>query len=699
MTSPFKEKIQQALDNPSLQVALDDNAERRRTARLAAFASLNEDTQVIRRRAHDIREEVIKNLDRYLEQFCTQAQANGLVIHHAADASQAVNQVLEIIRQTGGKTIVKSKTMVGEELEINAALEKAGYQVTETDLGEWLVQLRGERPAHILTPAVHLNRQDVARLFESRFGLPYTEDVAELTAFARKSLRQAFLQADVGISGVNFGVAENGALCLVTNEGNGRMATTLPQVHIALMGIERMVPRLEDLAVMLAVLPRASAGQKMSVYTTLIQQPRQPGEQDGASERHVILIDNRRSALRASALNDILYCIRCGSCLNACPVFREIGGHAYVGAHGHPTPYSGPIGSVLSAGLFGAKEFTNLARASSLCGACQDACPVDIPLPELLLRVRAGMTGSGEAPGVKHEVATRDLPQAVPVGVPFSLRLGLKMYSWLASSPQRFHLAQKLAGRISGWLAPRSSWLSLPAFTGWGYSRSLPRPASQTFQKRWGEGKRPNEKIIPAASPDQEPKAQREQEPAGQSHSLHGDLRLPERIARFRLELEAVGGRLIQCHPEQLAGLVLKELEAQSIDQVIAWEDADLPDGLLPFLKTAGISITHQPEAKAGGGLTGVLAAVAETGTLLLHGGAGRPSSASLLAPVHLAILQSRQIYTNLAQVVSLPEAKNTSSLTMITGPSRTADIEMSLTIGVHGPREVIVFCVGDTEL
>ncbi|MBI1854677.1 MAG: lactate utilization protein, partial [Chloroflexi bacterium] len=251
------------------------------------------------------------------------------------------------------------------------------------------MQLRGEKPAHIITPAVHLRRADVGRLFHEKLGIPYTEDIPTLTDTARKVLREVFLAADIGISGVNFGVAETGTLCIVTNEGNGRMVTTMPPVHIALMGMERIVPTLDDLALMLSLLPRSATGQKLSVYTQLIHSPRRAGETDGAQERHLVIIDNGRSRLRNSPLHEALYCIRCGACLNACPVFRELGGHAYVGSDGSIAPYPGPIGSVVSPGLLG-ENFVHLAQASSLCGACKDACPVDIDLPKLLTRVRAG---------------------------------------------------------------------------------------------------------------------------------------------------------------------------------------------------------------------------------------------------------------------------------------------------------------------
>ena len=247
----FRQRIRSALADSTLQSALDGNAERRLDARQQAYASLSQDFSILRQRAHQVREHTIQNLDRYLEQFSQQAQANGIQIHRAQTAAQAVEMILEIAKQSGAKLIAKSKTMVGEEIHLNQALENQGFQVVETDLGEYIVQLRGEPPAHIITPAVHLTRQQVGRTFQEKLDLPYSEDISFLTAAARQVLRQTFLDADIGISGVNFGVAETGTLCLLTNEGNGRMATTLPKIHIALMGMERLVPSLADLALML----------------------------------------------------------------------------------------------------------------------------------------------------------------------------------------------------------------------------------------------------------------------------------------------------------------------------------------------------------------------------------------------------------------------------------------------------------------
>ncbi|MBN1538274.1 MAG: lactate utilization protein [Anaerolineales bacterium] len=363
MTSPFRTHIRQALANPNLQTALDNNAERRINARIQNYAFLPEDVQVMRQRAHNIRTDVVANLARYLDQFIANLQQNGIIVHQAADANESVNIVLDIAKQHNAHLISKSKTMVGEEIELNPALEAHGYEVVETDLGEYIVQIRHEHPAHIITPAVHLRREDVGKTFNELLGVPYTDDVATMVAVARRTLRDIFLKTDIGISGVNFGVAENGMLCVLTNEGNGRMVTTLPLVHIALMGIERLVPSLEDLASLLYLLPRSATGQKLTVYTNLIRQP--AVDSDGPRERHLILLDNGRKLMSNSPFHEMLYCIRCGACINACPVFREIGGHAYVGKSGKHTPYPGPMGSVISPALFDAQDFGHLARASS----------------------------------------------------------------------------------------------------------------------------------------------------------------------------------------------------------------------------------------------------------------------------------------------------------------------------------------------
>lgn len=681
--NPFRAKIRQSLADEALQAALDGNAERRRNARLQAYASLPEDLQVLRKRLHDRRSETIARLDFYLEQFTQRAQENGFQLHQAVDAARAVECVLQIARQHGARLVSKSKTMVGEEIHLNQSLEKEDLRVVETDLGEYIVQLRGEPPSHIITPAVHLSRLQVGRTFQEKLGIPFTDEIPALTLAARKVLRQTFLETELGISGVNFAVAENGLICLLTNEGNGRMVTTLPTVHIALLGIERIVPNLDDLALALHLLPRSATGQKLTVYASLLLGPRRAGEPDGPLERHIILVDNGRRRLRDSWLREILYCVRCGACLNACPVFREMGGHAYVGAHGTATPYPGPVGSILSPGLFGVPEFGHLARASSLCGACREACPADIDLPKLLLRVRAEGSGCAPPGGESQQ------PSKPPSPPPLSLRLGLRLFTWAAASPRRFVVIQRLAGWGGRLFAPRSGWLRLPAFTGWGLSRDFPSPALRPFRARFVslEAVQPS----PLASPASPARPETLPEPA---------ISPPQPLSeRFAAELRLLGGQFHACLPSELAQVILGLLQERKIDAIQAWGEGQLPGELLAELSRAGIRVQEEPEPALRLGLTGALAGVAETGSLLMASGPGRPQTASLLPEIHLALLPKERLFATLSQAFSclrrgeLPEAASASVVTLISGPSRTADIEMTLTIGVHGPGELHVVC------
>lgn len=694
MSSAFRDHIHQSLGDVNLQAALDANAERRIYVRKEAFASIT-DPEEMRARAHEIRRDVIENLERYLEQFTIQLEANGVQVHRAGDATQAVQIIFDIIRQRGVKLIAKSKTMVSEEIELNAALEAAGLRVVETDLGEFIVQIRNETPSHIITPAVHLQRADVGRTFQKVLGIPFTDDIHVMTSVARKTLREVFLKADMGISGVNFGVAESGTLCVVTNEGNGRMVTTLPAVHVALMGIERIVPTLDDLALMLALLPRSATGQKLTVYTNLIHSPRRENDPDGAEERHVILLDNGRSRIKCSPLGEILYCIRCGACLNACPVFREIGGHAYVGVSNKHSAYPGPLGSVLAPALYGQGEFGQLARASSLCGACREACPVDIDLPKLLLRVRAGIVEDGKASSAKDDHAKNSVNKP---NTPTGLRLGLQLFSWVATSTTRFSAAQRFAGMFGrlgsgmfhGFGKGKKNWFPLPAFTGWGLSKDFPAPAQRSFHRRWKALKTQGVQTL----------AQKSEKPA--------DLQLerPDRETRlnkcevFRKELTELGGFVWMSSKQDVAEVVLSLLTKEHATKVLTWDENHLPGGLLETLQQRGIEMvypTHDMKdlsSQVRVGLTGTVAGIAETGTLLVTSGEGRSLSASLLPEVHIAILNEDDLYEHLGDVITLPEVRQASTAVLITGPSRTADIEMTLTIGVHGPGVLHVICL-----
>jgi L-lactate dehydrogenase complex protein LldF len=673
MVDTFHQYIRASLSDENLQIALDANAEKRISARAQALSSLSGDWTDLRARARRVRLEVVNHLDEYLDQFISQAESNGIKIHLAANANQTVEFVLDIAKENQAKLIAKSKTMVSEEIGLNHALEAAGLQVVETDLGEYIIQLRGEPPAHIITPAVHLRKEQVGDTFKEKLGVPYTADVASMTATARERLRQTFLDADIGVSGVNFGVAENGTLCLVTNEGNGRMVTTLPRVHIALMGIERLVPNMEDLALMIELLPRSATGQKMTVYTTLITSPRKLDDPDGPDQRHLILVDNGRRAMRESPLAEGLLCIRCGACLNDCPVFGEIGGHAYVNERGETSTYPGPIGSIVSPGLFGQEEFGRFARASTLCGACKDACPVDIDLPKLLLRVRAG--------GVT--VNSKEKKRSIPLHV----NLGLKFYTWMSIDAKRYSNAFKFAGWLSKVVSPKSTWLRLPDFTGWGYSKDLPRPNLRPFRERWvGQKVDADYSRIPNTDPKEKlsPLLDKAQIPSDEE-----DL-----IQRFASELTALGGEFTLCRSHELGDRIFEQLQKDEITSVISWDKRKLPAGLVDSLQSKGIHVSHEFNSEIKAGISGAEAAIAETGTLVLTLEKGKPHFVSLIPEIHFAVLKASDIAQNLPQVFTSTKVKDASMTALISGPSRTADIEMTLTIGVHGPRQVHVFCL-----
>ncbi len=664
----FRQRIRKSLAKESLQSALDANAERRVTGRLNAFNSLP-DWRERRQQAHAIRAEVIESLDAYLEQFTLNATKNGITVHRAKDADEAIKILLEIPKDSPHKgksesfaslgdlrgeniLVAKSKSMVSEEINLNHALEAKGMKVVETDLGEYIVQLRNERPAHIITPAIHLRRDDVGKLFHERLGIPYTEDIPTLTNTARKVLRDVFLNADVGLSGVNFGIAETGGICLVTNEGNGRMVTSLPPVHVALMGMERLVRNLDDLAIMLSLLPRSATGQKLSVYTQIIHKPL-----DG-QQRHIILLDNGRSRLRNSPLKESLYCIRCGACLNACPVFRELGGHAY------NSIYPGPIGSVISAGLFGS-EFVPLAQASSLCGACKDACPVDIDLPKLLTRVRAGQS---------------PIPDLHPpiTGLSSLSTLFLKTYSRIATHPRLFAVSQKFAALGTFLLSPFDGFVRLPAFTGWGYSKDLPRFARKTFRDKWAN----MQNDVPPRKAN-EPLNDQEKSPA--APPPQSDI---NRVAQFIEEFTRVNGQVIRTTKTDITGRVMGFLRSRNLDRIhlepnVLDEDA---------LRKAGINVSHEVDAAIHVGVTKAICGLADTGSVLEADGAGGKLFASLLPEIHLAVLHESDILPSLENALHL--TREFKSAVFITGPSRTGDIEMSHTIGVHGPGEIVLFLV-----
>ncbi|HEV3407801.1 MAG TPA: LutB/LldF family L-lactate oxidation iron-sulfur protein, partial [Gaiellaceae bacterium] len=374
----FRAVAREKIADPHAQEAIDSATGRFYSARLKAWDELAE-TEALRERGREIRTRTIDELDRHLATFTRALESRGGHVHFAATAEEARRYIVEVCRRRDAKLVAKSKSMASEEIRLNEALAAAGVEAVETDLGEYILQLSGEHPVHIIAPALEKTSADCAEVFAEVEGAPVEPELETLMRTARGQLRDVFLNADVGITGVNFGVAETGSIVTVTNEGNARLCAGLPRVHIALMGMERLVPTMPELAVLLRLLARSATGQKLSVYTTVYTGPRREGEADGPDELHVVVLDNGRSKLLGGRYQEMLNCIRCGACLNVCPVYRMSGGGAY------GPVYSGPMGAVLVPLMVGLGRAPELPHASSLCGACTAACPVKIPLHELLL--------------------------------------------------------------------------------------------------------------------------------------------------------------------------------------------------------------------------------------------------------------------------------------------------------------------------
>ena len=382
----FGENAKAALADAQLRGALRNATSLFGKRRLEAAQSLN-NWEDLRTQARAIKDEVLLHLDRYLETFVANAEKRGAVVHWAPAAAEANAIICKLAQDRGARTIVKSKSMTTEETHLNDALEAAGMQVVETDLGEYIIQLADETPSHIIAPAIHKTKGQIAELFTSTLGMPPTDDVAQLTSTARATLRDRFAAADVGISGVNFGVVETGTIVIVENEGNIRLTTSLPRVHIAVMGIEKVIPRFADLDIFLKLLPRSGTGQRLTTYQSFITGTKRNPNDEGPDELHIVILDNGRSRMLAHPVTrQSLACIRCGACLNACPVYQQVGGHAY------GSVYPGPIGAVITPQLIGLEKTAQLPYASSLCGACREVCPVKIDIPRLLLHLRSEIT-------------------------------------------------------------------------------------------------------------------------------------------------------------------------------------------------------------------------------------------------------------------------------------------------------------------
>jgi L-lactate dehydrogenase complex protein LldF len=406
------------------------------------------DWQNARAHAAAVKWETINHLDRYLEQFERNVIDNGGHVFWAETAEDARHRILDLARRYGVQKVVKSKSMTTEEIHLNDALEEAGIHAVETDLGEYICQLRHEPPYHIVTPVMHLTKADIAQTFEEKLGTPHTDSAEQLTMIARERLRREFLSADMGITGANFAIAETGQVAITENEGNARLSFSLPRIHVAVVGIEKLLPRVDDLALFWPLLSTSGTGQALTCYNSLIGGPRTGRDPDGPEEFHVVLLDNGRTRLLADAeQRDALHCIRCGACLNACPVYKNIGGHTY------GTTYQGPIGSVITPHLRDAEEWSHLPYASSLCGACTDVCPVRVELHHHLLHNR------------RNAVRQRfDNPWQ---------RLGFHAWLWTMQSATRYKIAAKLFGFAGPLLRP------------WTETREFPALPRQSFRDWW----------------------------------------------------------------------------------------------------------------------------------------------------------------------------------------------------------------------
>lgn len=420
-----------------------------------------DELRLLRDQGRTIRAHALSRLPELLEELERNCSANGIRVHWAETTDEANRTVLEIMGRHDAHMLIKGKSMVSEEMGLNVFLEEQGIEAVETDLGELIVQLAGERPFHIVAPAIHKDRRNVAELFRARFpDIPYSEDAEELTATARRIMREKFRGATAGLSGVNFAVADTGTLCLVENEGNGRMCTTVPDVHIAVTGIEKVIPRLEQLPPLLTLLVRSATGQPITTYVNMISSPRRDGDRDGPKEVHLILLDNGRSRIYGDPeLQATLRCIRCGACLNHCPVYTRLGGHAY------GTVYPGPMGSILEPQIQGLEEVGELADASSLCGACGEVCPVRIPIPQLLNRLRFEGLNTVAGSLVRGQGSRRTGMQA----------FAWRMWAWAHTDPGKYRILSGMLARLRS-LAPRG-------LGPWTRTREAPVPAPKSLHR------------------------------------------------------------------------------------------------------------------------------------------------------------------------------------------------------------------------
>jgi L-lactate dehydrogenase complex protein LldF len=460
----FHKRYHKALSDPAMLKAVKNGTGRLRAQRAAAIEAVGQERwMAFRDRAEAIRLHVIQHLDQYLEQLVDNVLKKGGHVCLARTGEEAVQYISQLAQKKNAKSIVKSKSMVSEEIHLNSRLEKLGYEVVESDLGEYIIQLAGETPSHIIAPAMHKNRFQVADLFNKVSTEKISAEIADLCGFARTHLRKKFLGIDIGITGCNFAIADSGAITICTNEGNARIISALSPTLVTMMGMERILPSIEELAVMLSLLARSATGQKLTVYNTLSSGIRGENELDGPEEFHLVIVDNGRSSLLGTKYEKVLNCIRCGSCLNACPVYRNIGGHAYGWV------YPGPIGAVLSPLYQGMDKYGELAYATTLCGACTFACPVKIPLHEMLYALRNDKVELEKKGELAEDIAYKGWSAAFA---------SMSRYRFAMRMARHFQFPLVKAGKIAYGPPPISDWLK---------HRDMPALSDKFFHELWPE--------------------------------------------------------------------------------------------------------------------------------------------------------------------------------------------------------------------
>ncbi|ELW9442689.1 iron-sulfur cluster-binding protein [Pluralibacter gergoviae] len=452
----FKTRIRRQIDDPVMRKAIAGAQERIGANRQKMVEELGH-WEAWRERASQIRNHVLDNLDAYLYQLSEKVTENGGHVFFAATKEEATQYILQVAQAKRAKKIVKSKSMVTEEIGMNHVLQQAGIEVIETDLAEYILQLDGDAPSHIVVPAIHKDRQQIRQVLHDRLGYDGPDTPEAMTRFIRQKIREDFLSADIGITGCNFAVAETGSVCLVTNEGNARMCTTLPKTHIAVMGMERLAPTFEEVDVLITLLARSAVGARLTGYNTWLTGPREAGNVDGPEEFHLVILDNGRSQVLGSAFRDVLRCIRCGACMNTCPAYRHIGGHGY------GSIYPGPIGAVISPLLGGYRDFKDLPYACSLCTACDSVCPVQIPLSKLILRHRRVMAEQGMTPKAEQRA--------------------IKMFAYANSHPGLWKVGMVAGAQAASWfIKGGKAPLNIGAIGDWTEARDLPEADGESFR-------------------------------------------------------------------------------------------------------------------------------------------------------------------------------------------------------------------------